>query len=198
MISVLKSALRIALVATGFVIAGASSGARAQTYPEPLYPYVVQPQYYQPYPSRRARGLQAAPVIPASPQAAVHKKPKRSKIDPALVEELRSRGARAQRGVLNSKPIIVREPPVVIESRRVVNDPPRVVERHYEVDDNGAVVPTDPPDQGAAYARPQRGAGKQTPRVIRAEAEVTILGPDRMSIRLFRKRPGGDANARSN
>ena len=34
-------------------------------------------------------------------------------------------------------------------------------------------------------------------RVIRAEAEVTILGPDRMSIRLFRKghKGGGDANA---
>jgi hypothetical protein len=33
--------------------------------------------------------------------------------------------------------------------------------------------------------------------VIRAEAEVTILGPDRMSIRLFRKghNKGGDANA---
>ena len=29
-------------------------------------------------------------------------------------------------------------------------------------------------------------------RVIRAEAEITILGPDRMSIRLFRKRRGGD------
>jgi hypothetical protein len=27
-------------------------------------------------------------------------------------------------------------------------------------------------------------------RVIRAEAEVTILGPDRMSIRLFRKQNG--------
>jgi hypothetical protein len=32
--------------------------------------------------------------------------------------------------------------------------------------------------------------------VIRAEAEVTIIGPDRMSIRLFRKRDGSDANAK--
>jgi hypothetical protein len=33
-------------------------------------------------------------------------------------------------------------------------------------------------------------------RVIHAEAEVTIIGPDRMSIRLFRKR-GGNANAKA-
>ncbi len=32
-----------------------------------------------------------------------------------------------------------------------------------------------------------------TGRVIRAEAEVTIIGPDRMSIRLFRKRNAGPA-----
>ena len=32
-------------------------------------------------------------------------------------------------------------------------------------------------------------------RVINAEAEITILGPDRMSIRLFRK--GSKANARA-
>ena len=31
---------------------------------------------------------------------------------------------------------------------------------------------------------------RQAARVIRAEAEVTILGPDRMSIRLFRKGTG--------
>jgi hypothetical protein len=36
-----------------------------------------------------------------------------------------------------------------------------------------------------------------TGRVIRAEAEVTILGPDRMSIRLFRKHDGSDANAKA-
>jgi hypothetical protein len=35
--------------------------------------------------------------------------------------------------------------------------------------------------------------GKQ--RVIRAEAEVTILGPDRMNIRLFRKGQGSSVKA---
>jgi hypothetical protein len=34
-------------------------------------------------------------------------------------------------------------------------------------------------------------------RVIQADAEITIHGPDRMSIRLFRKGSGGKANARA-
>jgi len=47
------------------------------------------------------------------------------------------------------------------------------------------------------------GAGREFrrdrgPRVIRAEAEVTILGPDRMGIRLFRKRTGPEAKAYTN
>jgi hypothetical protein len=39
-------------------------------------------------------------------------------------------------------------------------------------------------------------AADKKARIIRAEAEVTILGPDRMSIRLFRKGGrGADAKA---
>jgi len=34
-------------------------------------------------------------------------------------------------------------------------------------------------------------------RVIQADAEITIHGSDRMSIRLFRKGSGGKANARA-
>ena len=71
------------------------------------------------------------------------------------------------RGVINT----VREEPVVIETERVVDEPPRVIERRHVVE----------------------GSGQQ--RVIRAEAEVTILGPDRMNIRLFRKGRGSRVNA---
>jgi hypothetical protein len=46
--------------------------------------------------------------------------------------------------------------------------------------------------QGAPQGAPLVGA-----RTIRAEAEITILGPDRMSIRLFRRQEGGDANAKA-
>lgn len=54
---------------------------------------------------------------------------------------------------------------------------PRVIKRRAVVEGTDA-----PPE-----------SGKQ--RVIRAEAEVTILGPDRMNIRLFRKERGSTVNA---
>ncbi len=88
-----------------------------------------------------------------------------------------------RRIVINTERI-VREKPVVIEHRRVVNDPPRVVERRRYVEE----VP--PPRRGLRTSR----ATRSMPRVIHAEAEVTILGPDRMSIRLYRKR-GNDRDA---
>ena len=51
--------------------------------------------------------------------------------------------------------------------------------------------------RGRAVADDEIDLKSEKGRVIRAEAEVTIIGPDRMSIRLFRKRKGGDANARA-
>jgi hypothetical protein len=96
---------------------------------------------------------------------------------------------------------IVRDPPVVVETRRVVDDPPRVIVRRHVIEDATA-----PAGQGRAARRardkgPAHDAGRRAraeagwPRVIHAEAEVTILGPDRMNIRLFRQRPGSDAEA---
>jgi hypothetical protein len=128
----------------------------------------------------------------------------------ALIEELERR-SEAKRHLADSgkivrdKPVIVREKPVVIVHRRVVEEPPRVVVRHYVPGE----APTDvgvyaPPRESAAidpppphHARVKRATSDKHPRreagnkrVIHAEAEVTILGPDRMSIRLYRKRPG--------
>ena len=56
---------------------------------------------------------------------------------------------------------------------------PAVIETERVVEDAGA----------------PRENGKQ--RVIRAEAEVTIIGPDRMNIRLFRKEQGSNAKSRA-
>jgi hypothetical protein len=112
---------------------------------------------------------------------------------------------------------VVREKPVVIEHKRIVDDPTRVIERHIVVDDP-------PPGRGlfqhrseltgetplpqsaprAALAAAERPSNKDTSaldakaeqRVIQADAEVTILGPDRIDIRLFRRR-GAEANARA-
>jgi hypothetical protein len=56
--------------------------------------------------------------------------------------------------------------------RGYVDEAPVIIETEGAIEDAGA----------------RRESGKQ--RVIRAEAEVTILGPDRMNIRLFRKGRG--------
>jgi len=192
-----------------------SAEARAQYYssaytqPPPLYPYEQQPYAVQvapniyvikrpgrsgdyPYMGQRHRrqASRSERVRPASNRA--HKRN-----DPALIEELRRRHS-AKREVVNTVKV-VRDPPVVIETKRVVDDPPRVVVRRHYVDDTPAPAPSRRKQAVAIDERPaaKRGArDDKTPRVIRAEAEVTIIGPDRMSIRLFRKSSrSGDAKA---
>lgn len=159
---------------------------------EPLYPYAPQPQIIYPQQS----SPRAYPYV-RSPQANAAAKPV-SKTDPALVEELRKRARKhaekAEKarkddddkiveGKKIKRTIVVREKPVVRERIRVVDDPPIIVQREV-----GEEQPAPPP--GRAEHAPSGN------RVIRAEAEVTIIGPDRMSIRLFRKNDGGDANAK--
>ncbi len=152
---------------------------------EPLYPYVVQPQY----------APRAYPYVSSQPTGSVRSV---SKVDPALVEELRKRRkvkASADEDTNEAKPdekkitktIVVREKPVVRNTYRVVDNPPIIVQREISEDQ----VAEQPPQQlpGRAQELPPTG------RIIRAEAEITILGPDRMNIRLFRKRDGSDSNA---
>jgi hypothetical protein len=185
--------------------------ANAYQQPQPLYPYVQQPQAYYPYaaqpqyapraypyvaPNSGARVLHRQPAPRASRRHA-HPAPVRSRVDPALVEELRQRGggkARAKSATRLpatlpkiDRTIVVREKPVVVEHRRVVDDPPIIVRREKIID-----VPAPEP----RAARRHAPKDEATPRVIHAEAEVTILGPDRMSIRLFRKGRGREANAK--
>jgi hypothetical protein len=89
--------------------------------------------------------------------------------------------------------VVVREKPIVRKHIRVVDNPPIVVQR--EIDENGQVLSEQrvPPVQ----AQVPTGAPMAGGRVIHAEAEVTILGPDRMNIRLYRKSDGRDANAKA-
>ena len=85
-----------------------------------------------------------------------------------------------------TKTIIVREKPIVRNTYRVVEHPPIVVQREVSEDQlvaGGGQAQAVP--RAAPQAAPFAGA-----RTIRAEAEITILGPDRMSIRLHRKRDG--------
>jgi hypothetical protein len=141
-----------------------------------------------------------------------------SKADPALIEELLQRG-KVKHSVVNTTKI-VHEKPIIRETTRYVDDPPRVIERYRVVEDKRSGHQSESvvvEDRGGVLKKP---AGKRTAnnniksnvkhadktagkhggdekRVIQAEAEITILGPDRMTIRLFRKGDGRKANARA-
>ena len=196
--------LRAALLTAALRLAGP---AQAQVYTQgslaPGQPYAIEvaPGTYMIQRSGSARtypyvncGRDCAPAVAPRSHERRHAQPTeprhaRTHNDPGLIEELRRRHARKSDGKAINTVKVVREKPVVVEHRRIVDDPPHVIERvHY---DDGrparrANVQIDeprPPDQGGVQ------------RVIRAEAEVTILGPDRMSIRLFRKGDGRRAKA---
>lgn len=151
--------------------------AQAQWYgpayvPATRYQYV--PQYGQPY------------AVEVAPNTYVIRRPAPGRAYRHV--RCRTCGTRAdvrlRAGYRTTK--IVRDPPIVIETRRVVDDPPRVIERRHVVEDapastqrNAAVA--DEADTG------KRGRGNPHRRVIHADAEVTIIEPDRMIIRLTRK-----------
>ena len=152
-------------------------------------------------------------------------RPHQTHVDPALIDELARRHKKHKDisvDVVNTKKVVI-EKPVVIEHKHVVDGRPRVIERRHITEDSpgrGLIHPrrdlgteevvVDPGEQetDTAHLRKSRHVTRDVKvrevkiketgrgRVIRAEAEVTILGPDRMSIRLFRKGHGGkDANA---
>ncbi len=210
------------------VTAAEAQWSGASRRPPPLYPYELQPgQSYavevapgtyvihhpsskRAYPGARRRAKHVARRHGATP------KPRRTHANRALIEELRRRdaqrsaklaakkaGKKAARKakkhkaagrrpdqVINTKRI-VHDKPLVIETRRVVQDPPKVIERRRYADDA-------PPRRGHTGSIGPKRAGTDDPRVIHADAEITILGPDRMSIRLVRKDGQSlDANARA-
>lgn len=143
---------------------------------------------------RRKVPVPAAEIVARAPQAAAGK-PARQGSKGADARTDAASAAKIDRKI-DSKSVIY-EKPIVIERRRYVDDPPVVVQRHHVVD-----VPAPVPDAAAQVdtgAAPPAGPGYNGPRgrVIHAEAEVTILGPDRMSIRLYRKGRGLDANAKA-
>lgn len=199
------------------------TAAQAQYYgvtaqPAPLYPYAVQnpssmggrpyavevaPNTYE---IRRSAPARAYPYVrsQSNDRSAANPAPERKPprfdrppkpVDHALVDELRKRQQKIKGTVINTQKI-VRHPPVVRETRRYVDDPPRVIERHVVEDEPApsrrkrATV-----EERDSHKRASRDDSKK--RVIEADAEVTIIGPDRMSIRLFRKGQGPKANARA-
>jgi hypothetical protein len=190
------------------VVAGGP--ARAQYYssvqqsPPPLYPYATQPRAAQPYAVEVAPGTY---VIhrPGQVQTPLHRahrptaaksaaKLLRTRNDPRLIDELRQRAGAKTQTINTTK--IVREKPKVVETTRYVDDPPQVVERYTVVDDTHGEKKVVAEAGAAAVAK--RKAVKNEKRVIQADAEITILGPDRMTIQLYRKGERGKPGARLN
>jgi hypothetical protein len=162
-----------------------------------------------PYPGRREHMSLGAPATPAS-------EPRRTHADRALIEELRKRSHIKTKIVNTTK--IEREAPIIVEHKRYVDDPPRIIERRHIIEDaqgrglirhsrevgeeDVVIQPAPAPEAVPAPHRKHAEKPANTPRVnpndkrvIQADAEITILGPDRMSIRLFRKGRGSNAKA---
>jgi len=219
------------------VVACAPLAARAQwqsSYPQQPYAVEVAPGTY----------VIQRPVAAAATPAEAFARAHRDEAD----EESRS-GKHARHRVdrvVERKVRYVREKPVVIVHKRVVDDPPRVILRQHVVTDmpRGRGLFQPPPQPAYVEDLPPVTLQPQVPlpsswqrvssrtawhgarhadhrivrrlerkhrrhvvsrdvvmhgdlgggRVVHAQAEVTILGPDRMTIRLYRK-DGGKAGA---
>lgn len=160
--------------------------AYAQPQPAPLYPYAVSAPVQQDY-DRYVRSRQQHNVRRSQddmPVRANVRSRKSFKRDVAsqreLIEELRRR-PNIKRVEINTKPIIVNDPPVVIERYRKGKPVTKVIETYTEAD-----------EPRGKRRKEKRDAGNDV-RIIRAEAEVRIIGKDQMSIRLYRK--GGAPSA---
>ncbi len=179
----------LAVVAAGMLpVAAAHAGWHGLSYgePAPLYPYAVQEE---PYAVELTPNIYAIPYrLRAFPYVHCFDGCGRR----APIAQWRQR--HVKRTIINSTKI-VHDAPLVIETERVVDDPPRVIERRHVVEE----VPESSRRQPAVAA--DRATGKRASRddtkrrVIPADAEITIIEPDRMIIRLVRKRHGPNAKA---
>jgi hypothetical protein len=177
----------LAMIAAGMLpVAAAHAHWDGLSYaePAPLYPYAVQEE--QPYAVELAPNIYAIPYrLRAYPY--VHCLDGCGRRAP--VAQWRRRG-HMHRTVINTTRT-VHDAPLVIETERVVDDPPRGIERRHVVED----APAHSRDKQAAGENRDTGGGDAKPRVIQADAEITVIEPDRMIIRLFRRPPGPRAKA---
>jgi len=154
----------------------------------------AQPQRAEPAARR------AAPVRTTSTRNAASKNAstKNASAKDVSAKDVPSKNTRVKGEVINTTRV-VREKPQVIETTRHVDLPPRVIERYniVEADDTATSSVPPPAAEPDPIDPPQGGKGRADgkKRVIRAEAEVTILGPDRMTIQLFRRGEGPRARA---
>lgn len=172
----------------------AQSYAGNSAQPAPLYPYELQPG--QSYAMDVAPGTN---VIHRRVIARRHASELRrfdrphGRYIPAPIVEMRQPAGtrRVGKPILTGTRQIVHEAPVVIVHRRLVEHPPRVIVRRHFVEGAPRVEAVPPRHALLTPGVKRRGvrtASGDEKRVIHAEAEITILGSDRINIRLYRKR----------
>lgn len=196
MISRVPLFLVIAAIAGGLIPAAAARAQNATAYePPPHFPYVGPTNSARPSPAmrkshakRRAAAIYRYRSVRCTHDCIGARRPARSRTYSAPGPIGHAGRAPQARHVVVNERRVVRKKPIVIEARHVVGEPARVVARGHAF--GGAPAST----RGKRVAKIESPAprtkfdrGKKKERVIRADAEVTILGPDRMIIRLFRK-----------
>jgi hypothetical protein len=179
-----RKSVLLAIIAAGMLQVAAAHAhwdGLSNAEPAPLYPYAVQAE---PYAVELAPNIFAIPYrLPAYPY--VHCLDGCGRRVPIA----QWRKLHVKRNVIN-RTIIVHDEPVVIETERVVDDPPRVIERRHVVEDAAPDSSRPPAVSGDRDAGKRAGRGAGNRRVMQADAEVTIIEPDRMIIRLLRKPHG--------
>ena len=187
--------LALLALCAGGLMPVATKAQGYDTRPAPLYPYQLQPgQSYAVevapgrYVIHRPAAARDYPYVgyPAGWHQVTRRHVARGHTVRRYSAERHVAGRGGRRIVVNTRRI-AREKPVVIVHRRVVEDPPRVIVRRHYVED---APPPPSKRRGLLSRRIRRGLPRVSAdtRAIRAEAEITILGPDRMNIRLYRKR----------
>lgn len=162
-----------------FVIAAGllpAAGAQAQHYgatrqPAPLYPYAVQNSYGVQYPSSVADQRNAVEV---APNTYMSQRPAAARAYPYV-------GRRHGHAASEPKAPALDRPHKKIDRALIEQLRKRAPVKRTVINTKRIV----------------HAAPVVAQRVIKADAEITILGPDRMSIRLFRKGQGPKASARA-
>jgi hypothetical protein len=184
-----------AAIAAGSVMAGPAQAQYATAYQSPQYfPYVG--------PTHAPRAASAVHKQQTTRRGTIrHYRSARCTHDcvPARrVARTRKHGAPVKQAVVHKRRVAYAKP-IVIEARHVVGEPPRATQRRHSL--GGTTASTRGKrvaNIGNPAPRAKSGRGKKKDRVIHADAEVTIIGPDRMIIRLSRKKSrGNDRSARA-
>lgn len=155
------------------------------------YPYVSNSEIRRPARARRAPVSQ-----PRRQRQTVEPAPRPQRAERKPAKPAAAKTARGKGEVINTTRV-VRGKPIINETTRYVDLPPRVIERYNIVEADQDATPSQPAPEPEVVEAPKRGKGRDDgkKRVIRADAEVTVLGPDRMTIQLFRRGEGPRARA---